>query len=394
MLSQIDYQPNHSFRRLSLQHNLISIQFLNILFIIYNALTLASSSFVTYKMGITIPHFAILNLLFGLFMLFNIGSLLLIKYCIKKNKVDDYTARLERFIYFTIILATSWSTVISTLNQSTYKHLLVYTFTIVFCAAFFIIRARLFAYVVLFTSLALAGTILVSNLPLFNVVSLGLFLISLDVMTIVLAMMTYQTSKRSYDANTKLRQQYEINEELTKKLQFEAHYDVLTHMFNRRGFNQYIEKMSQFKTSRHTVAMVLIDIDYFKQYNDFYGHAKGDIVIKQVATVIMKVADEYGFITARWGGEEFIAIAQCDNEEEVKAFCAQLMEEVNHLRLPHSQSDVADYLTISVGSTIIHCNAVDNMKLAFDRADEALYIAKRRGRHQHYHLAKQHEETK
>ena len=363
----------------------MSIQILNILFIIYNILTLASSSIMTYVMGVSIPHFATLNFLFVLFLLFNISSLFFIQAVTKKQLTARLKLKIERFIYATIMLAASWSTVISTLNQSTYKHLLLYTFTIVFCAAFFILHARMFTFVVLLTSLALMVTILLTDLSVIKIVSMILYIVTLDAMAIVLSQITYQTSKRSYEANEKLRQQYEINETLTKKLEYEASYDLLTQMYNRRGFHHYMERLKEISSKKTAITWVIIDIDYFKQYNDYYGHAKGDTVLKSVSSAIVKVSDECGLIPARWGGEEFIAVGQIGDEQEVHHFGQRVMEEVTSLNIPHVQSEIADCVTVSIGSAKVYCDEAFDMAISFELADQALYEAKQMGRNRHIH---------
>jgi diguanylate cyclase (GGDEF)-like protein len=224
-------------------------------------------------------------------------------------------------------------------------------------------------------------------------ISIILFIITLDVMAIVLAKITYQTSQRSYEANEKLRQQYEINQELTKKLEYEANYDLLTQMYNRRGFNGYLKHLTTVSSNKRAITTVIIDIDYFKQYNDFYGHAKGDTVLKLVASAIIKVSDTFGFIPARWGGEEFIAVGQLDKEEDIYAFGQQLIEEVAQLKLSHIQSDIASNVTVSLGSATVCCEEDYTISASFELADQALYQAKGEGRNRHIHIAEKKEKN-
>ncbi|HEX8612063.1 MAG TPA: GGDEF domain-containing protein [Telluria sp.] len=159
-----------------------------------------------------------------------------------------------------------------------------------------------------------------------------------------------------------------------------AALDGLTGLSNRRTMDIHLERVwRQALRDREAVAIAMIDIDYFKRYNDRYGHARGDAALKAVADVIAAQARRPLDLTARYGGEEFAVIWHNPVPGELQAMGEVLTAAVAALRIEHLDSDLGS-LSISVGVTIGLPCAGDDASALLRVADQALYQAKRQGR--------------
>ncbi|HEY9578053.1 MAG TPA: diguanylate cyclase, partial [Pseudobacillus sp.] len=170
----------------------------------------------------------------------------------------------------------------------------------------------------------------------------------------------------------------EINEQLNKL----STLDGLTGIPNRRMFDKRIiaEREKAIKWNK-PLSLVLLDIDFFKLYNDTYGHLSGDDCLRAVAAKMEQKAQEFSGFIARYGGEEFVVILPDTTAEESWIIAEEIRRSVENLEMPHSQSKVSEYVTISAGLTTIapnqdHYSVAELIKLA----DQALYEAKKAGR--------------
>ncbi|MGJ8691663.1 MAG: GGDEF domain-containing protein [Thalassotalea sp.] len=156
-------------------------------------------------------------------------------------------------------------------------------------------------------------------------------------------------------------------------------------MYNKRFFNQQIETLWNIsKRHNYSICVLMIDIDFFKPYNDFYGHLAGDDAIKSVAeclTTTFKRADD---LVARFGGEEFICVTINVDDDYVHQLAEKLIRCLAEKKIPHLNSTVDDNLTVSIGSINFDENLGDIEKL-IKEADKALYQAKAQGRNRHVH---------
>lgn len=158
-----------------------------------------------------------------------------------------------------------------------------------------------------------------------------------------------------------------------------ATLDSLTQVFNRNAFSRLLE---QTLASQHDgVALVILDIDHFKQFNDQYGHPLGDRVLQHVGQLLRETLPARG-IAARYGGEEFcIILRDCFDVETAHAFADQLRMKIQSLRIKVRNTDqVLDTITASFGYALARND--DTMESLLTRADDALYQAKRDGRNQ------------
>ncbi|RUR31780.1 sensor domain-containing diguanylate cyclase [Vreelandella nanhaiensis] len=176
-----------------------------------------------------------------------------------------------------------------------------------------------------------------------------------------------------------LTRQRKLNAEL---LNLSTH-DSLTGLPNRRLFDQRLQAaIHEMEASSQPLAVMMLDIDHFKLFNDHYGHQKGDECLRQVAQALQSVATAHDFLIARTGGEEFSALLPDTSAQHAKHIGQLLHETVYALAFPHLASPVAPYVTISVGIGSLDEGIDISPSTLMSTADQALYSAKAAGRHQ------------
>lgn len=173
--------------------------------------------------------------------------------------------------------------------------------------------------------------------------------------------------------------------EQRNELEKRSNTDKLTQIANRNAFDEILKNTWQQMCRRsESVALVLVDIDHFKLYNDHYGHLQGDKALYQVAQALKSCARRVNEVAARFGGEEFVLIIYADNETQLHKFSAKLQHAINELHIPHAYSSTGSELSISAGIAWIknsgewlnEYSSSHWLKLA----DTLLYSAKNTGR--------------
>ncbi|WP_455209058.1 diguanylate cyclase [Kaarinaea lacus] len=159
--------------------------------------------------------------------------------------------------------------------------------------------------------------------------------------------------------------------------------DGLTCIANRRRFDDFIRKEC-LRSARDetTISLILIDIDYFKLYNDNYGHLKGDECLQQVASTLQKAVQRPADLVARYGGEEFAVVLPSTDAVGAIKIADSLRHAVEALELPHAYSPLTNIITISMGIACKVANEKTSPADLIEMADEALYEAKNAGRNQ------------
>lgn len=169
--------------------------------------------------------------------------------------------------------------------------------------------------------------------------------------------------------------------ELQKQLEVLSYTDSLTGIANRRSFDTRLE--NEWKNARRSgqpLSLLVIDVDYFKQYNDFYGHTEGDACLGHLARALHGLAKRPRDLAARLGGEEF-ALLLPDTDAEGAQRTAQLcVDAIATLRLPHERSDVSNIITVSLGVGTITVGGEGSTREFVAAVDHLLYVAKRNGR--------------
>lgn len=178
-----------------------------------------------------------------------------------------------------------------------------------------------------------------------------------------------------------------IKNDITNKkaVEYLSITDELTQLYNRRYFNKIIEEeLNRTKRNNSYISFMMIDIDYFKRYNDNYGHQAGDLALQKVASALKSHARRGGDFLFRLGGEEFAMIFSNEDEDKAYEFANLMRKEVENLRIPNIKSNVNPYITISIGITTKRANNFATSADLYKLADEAVYFAKNSGRNTVY----------
>ena len=167
----------------------------------------------------------------------------------------------------------------------------------------------------------------------------------------------------------------------------EAHNDILTGLYNRRFMEKNLGRILRFLSrSGGTLSVLMIDVDFFKNYNDKYGHDMGDACLRAVARELRRNITRADDFVARYGGEEFVAVLPNTGEQGARAVAAKLLDNVEKLNIQHEASAIAVHVTVSIGGTsgrVTHLQGGDDF---LKRADEAMYISKQNGRNRYTYL--------
>ncbi|UCH46576.1 MAG: GGDEF domain-containing protein [Betaproteobacteria bacterium] len=169
--------------------------------------------------------------------------------------------------------------------------------------------------------------------------------------------------------------------EANRKLQQLALTDPLTGVANRRKLDEVLE-LELLRAQRHQtqLAVMLCDVDHFKQYNDYYGHTAGDKCLRAVAEVISATFKRAGETCARYGGEEFAVVLPSVTDVQAAERAEMARQAVWDLDLEHRTSSISRRVTMSIGVAVKSVDRPETVQQIVERADEALYRAKKRGR--------------
>jgi len=171
-----------------------------------------------------------------------------------------------------------------------------------------------------------------------------------------------------------------VKDKLQKELN-ESSSDPLTGLYNRRGLYRKINSTWGL-CARHNIptAVIMLDIDFFKKYNDAFGHPAGDRCIKAIASVIKQTARRASDVTSRIGGEEFLIFVQDIGREDLLLLAKRIQRGVENLQMPHATKELSDYVTVSIGIAQMIPDGTKNFTDLYEMADKELYNAKENGR--------------
>jgi diguanylate cyclase (GGDEF)-like protein/PAS domain S-box-containing protein len=165
-----------------------------------------------------------------------------------------------------------------------------------------------------------------------------------------------------------------------RQLSKAASLDELTGIANRRAFNRAIESEARRHTrSTRDLSLLLIDVDYFKEYNDLYGHLPGDLCLKKIAAALKSTLRRDPDLAARFGGEEFVVLLPLTEISGAESVARKILADVCSLAIPHADSPFG-IVTVSIGATSWTSGPPLNTNVMIEQADRALYRAKDRGR--------------
>ena len=239
-----------------------------------------------------------------------------------------------------------------------FRHAVVFT-----CWAFVITIVAIFAKSELDPMLRFAFTVQLATACLFSLYA------------------NYRTERRrcmDYLTSLRARLDAEAAEAARKQFQNLSHTDALTGLPNRRLLT---ERMDEWFNEDTAFAVMMIDIDHFKLFNDVLGHPAGDDCLRSVAAMFMEISQEMDMVCARFGGEEFTFAVKGADELAAARLARRIIQAVESLAIAHpGRSDGVGVVTVSVGVAFKPTGRTASQKAIFDAADRALYEAKRRGR--------------
>ena len=157
--------------------------------------------------------------------------------------------------------------------------------------------------------------------------------------------------------------------------------DGLTGIANRRNFDQTLEKEWRRALRKGDIlSLAVVDIDFFKKYNDYYGHLEGDKCLQDVSSILKESLYRAADLVARYGGEEFVVLLPSTTNVEALVVLERIRSNVEELRIPHKMSEVAEHVTVSIGLASAWPGADKTSSDLIRQADTALYQAKNSGR--------------
>lgn len=178
-----------------------------------------------------------------------------------------------------------------------------------------------------------------------------------------------------------------IREDITDKKIIEelSITDELTKLYNRRYFNEvFTKELNRAKRKNGSISLFMLDVDYFKLYNDTYGHQEGDSVLSKIGSVLSDFSKREGDFAFRLGGEEFGMLFHEDSFEEASRFANNILKAVEALEIPHVKSLTSKFVTVSVGLVHKNVDKTTTLEDIYKKVDNCLYEAKKLGRNRVY----------
>ena len=210
-----------------------------------------------------------------------------------------------------------------------------------------------------------------------------LFCFAMVVISLIANFRIDQDQRRAYLAR---RREQVRNEELSHAVELLAKLsaeDALTQIANRREFDRRFDiEWARARRDAYPLAMIMADIDFFKNYNDTYGHPTGDTCLRQVAAALKSIPKRPADLVTRFGGEEFAVLLPDTTAEDAAVLAERMRQAVLDLQIPHATSRVASGVTVSFGVAAIRPGLQDQPSALVEAADAALYDAKKNGRNQ------------
>ena len=303
-----------------------------------------------------------------------------------------YYAYAAMAMIFWAIVSMTWLTM--TVHTEVFRHQAMMIISMIYIMGFVLTGVKPFH--MLLTGLMAAVVAMIMLLTLYipiDVMVMGRVLVGSTVVGFLISKMLCTRERMIFLVMHQARLSEKINRIHAEELLHLSQHDALTKVSNRRTFDEMLD--SYFEQARHDevpLSLLFIDVDFFKKYNDHYGHQKGDEVISAIAKSIKDSIRHMDFV-ARYGGEKFVVLLPETDAHGAYAVASNIFKAVERLAIPHSQSLVDSNVTISLGFTVYKGEA-DIFKSDFlQRADQALYRAKQLGRNQIYYHTLQVEEV-
>ena len=303
-----------------------------------------------------------------------------------------YYAYAAMIMTFWAIVSMTWLTM--TVLTEVFRYQAMMIISMIYIMGFVLTGVKPFHMLLTGLMAAVVAMIMLLSLHIpIDVMVMGRVLVGSSVMGFLISKMLCTRERMIFLVMHQARLSEKINRIHAEELLHLSQHDALTKVSNRRTFDEMLD--SYFEQARHDevpLSLLFIDVDFFKKYNDHYGHQKGDEVISAIAKSIKDSIRHMDFV-ARYGGEEFVVLLPETDAHGAYAVASNIFKAVERLAIPHSQSLVSSNVTISLGFTVYKGEAEIFKSDFLQRADQALYRAKQLGRNQIYYHTLQVEEV-
>lgn len=303
-----------------------------------------------------------------------------------------YYAYAAMIMTFWAIVSMTWLTM--TMLTEVFRYQAMMIISMIYIMGFVLTGVKPFHMLLTGLMAAVVAMIMLLSLHIpIDAMVMGRVLVGSTVMGFLISKMLCTRERMIFLVMHQARLSEKINRIHAEELLHLSQHDALTKVSNRRTFDEMLD--SYFEQARHDevpLSLLFIDVDFFKKYNDHYGHQKGDEVISAIAKSIKDSIRHMDFV-ARYGGEEFVVLLPETDAHGAYAVASNIFKAVERLAIPHSQSLVSSNVTISLGFTVYKGEAEIFKSDFLQRADQALYRAKQLGRNQIYYHTLQVEEV-
>ena len=299
-------------------------------------------------------------------------------------KLKPFFAYAAMFAVFWAVVSTTWLTI--SVHTEALRHQAMMIICMIYVLGYLLTGVK--PGYVFMTGMAAAGVsflVLISTLVKFDAIVMGRVMFGSCLLGFIISRMIYARERIIFLNIRRAKISEKIHRIHTSELLHLSQNDELTKISNRRNFDEMMDTYyEQSRQDETPLSILFIDVDFFKKYNDCYGHQKGDDVISSIAKSIKNAIRHMDFV-ARYGGEEFVVLLPETDAHGAYAVASNIYRAIERLEIPHEMSEVSPFVTISLGITVFK-GEVDLSKVELlGIADQALYRAKQLGRNQIYY---------
>lgn len=193
--------------------------------------------------------------------------------------------------------------------------------------------------------------------------------------------------KKGKDLERTIEEQGKELQEVRSELERLTVHDALTEIYNHRWFTQFFEyEWKRTVRKGGPISLIMIDIDFFKKFNEIYGRDKGDECLVSIARALQETVKRSSDMVARYGGEEFVIILSGTDKRGVDVVAENARSAVDRLNIPYPSSPLSDHVTVSLGCVTMHPRQHLDSSVLIKAAEEALYLSKEEGRNRVIHI--------
>lgn len=302
-----------------------------------------------------------------------------------ESNVPAYNAEINVMgIVFTVFILC-WCAGISTLDQISSGQIMVYAFAVIAVSVTPYFKPLVLLGMILPIHIAFVLRLIAvssSKIPLGNISNSTTFVIigwAISALRFRDMLIRFGSQKLIERKNEELSRLNRELQDANEKLFILSHVDGLTGIANRSAFDEAIRsEWNRCMRLSLPLTLFMVDIDFFKGYNDHYGHQAGDECLRRVAVLLSSFARRKSDTAARYGGEEFVLILPYMTKAEAEPFSGHIVRGVEELKIPYGFSSVSSFVTISLGGCTVVPGDGNSIETLIGHADQALYEAKKR----------------